>query len=45
MDGLRKIPENVPNKEILKKTLHKPLQISPIHLVNIKVLENIIMKC
>ena len=25
MDGLRKIPDNVPNQEILKKNLHKPL--------------------
>jgi len=25
MDGLRKIPDNVPNKEILEKNLHKPL--------------------
>ena len=24
MDGLRKIPENIPNKEILNDNLHKP---------------------
>ena len=29
MDGLRKIPENVPNQEILKKNLHKPLTSVP----------------
>ena len=29
MDGLRKIPDNVPNKEILKKNLHKPLTNIP----------------
>ncbi len=25
MDGLRKIPDNIPNQEILKQNLHKPL--------------------
>jgi len=29
MDGLRKIPDNVPNKEILEKNLHKPLTAVP----------------
>ena len=29
MDGLRKVPENVPNKEILEKNLHKPLTSVP----------------
>ena len=29
MDGLRKIPENVPNKKILEKNLHKPLTSIP----------------
>ena len=29
MDGLRKIPDNVPQKEKLKKYLHKPLTIVP----------------
>jgi len=29
MDGLRKIPDNVPNPEILKKNLHKPLTAIP----------------
>ncbi len=29
MDGLRKVPENIPNKEILKNNLHKPLTIIP----------------
>ena len=29
MDGLRKVPENIPNKEVLKKNLHKPLTSIP----------------
>ena len=29
MDGLRKIPENVPNSDLLKKNLHKPLTSIP----------------
>ena len=29
LDGLRKIPDNVPNKDILKKNLHKPLTDIP----------------
>ena len=29
MDGLRKIPENIPNKDILEKNLHKPLTSVP----------------
>ena len=29
MDGLRKIPDNVPNKEILEQNLHKPLSSVP----------------
>ena len=29
MDGLRKIPENIPNEEILKKNLGKPLTSIP----------------
>ena len=29
MDGLRKVPENIPNKEILEKNLHKPLTSVP----------------
>jgi len=29
MDGLRKIPDNIPNKEILEKNLHKPLTKIP----------------
>ena len=24
MDGFRKVPENVPNQELLKSNLHKP---------------------
>ena len=29
MDGLRKVPDNVPNNEILKKNLGKPLTAIP----------------
>jgi len=29
MDGLRKVPENVPNKDLLEKNLHKPLTQVP----------------
>jgi len=29
MDGLRKVPDNVPQKEILEKNLHKPLTQVP----------------
>jgi len=29
MDGLRKVPENIPNKDLLKNSLHKPLTIVP----------------
>ena len=29
MDGLRKIPDNVPNQQQLKKNLHKPLTSVP----------------
>ena len=29
MDGLRKVPDNVPNQEILNENLHKPLTTIP----------------
>jgi len=29
MDGLRKVPDNIPNKEILEENLHKPLTSIP----------------
>jgi len=29
MDGLRKVPDNIPSKEILEKNLHKPLTSVP----------------
>ena len=29
MDGLRKVPDNVPNKELLEENLHKPLTQVP----------------
>ena len=45
MDGLRKVPENIPNDQILKENLGKPLTSILILLKNIKVSVNIIMKC
>ena len=32
MDGLRKVPDNVPQKDLLEKNLHKPLTLSLIHI-------------
>ncbi len=32
MDGLRKVPDNVPKKEILNSNLHKPLKTTPLSL-------------
>ena len=29
MDGLRKVPDNVPNQELLQQNLHKPLTQVP----------------
>ena len=29
MDGLRKVPENIPNRDLLEKNLHKPLTVVP----------------
>ena len=29
MDGLRKVPENIPNKDLLKNNLHKPITVVP----------------
>ena len=29
MDGLRKVPDNVPQRELLEKNLHKPLTQVP----------------
>ena len=45
MDGLRKIPENVPQKELLEKIYISHLLKSQIHLTNLIVLESITMKC
>ena len=46
MDGLRKVPDNVPNQELLKRNLYKPLtQVLKTHFKNFQVLESTIMKC
>ena len=44
MDGLRKVPDNIPNDEVLKK-FGKALTQFLILLISIVALENIIMKC
>ena len=38
MDGLRKVPDNVPNQELLQQHLHMPLTEVPIRSVPTKVL-------
>ena len=45
MDGLRKVPDNIPNDKVLKDNLGKPLQIFQILLKNIIVSVNTIMRC
>jgi lysyl-tRNA synthetase class I len=45
MDGLRKVPDNIPNDQVLKDNLGKPLTIFQIHLKNLIVLVSIIMRC
>ena len=42
---LRKVPDNIPNDEILKKNLGKPFTSIPDPFKNLKVLVSIIMKC
>ena len=45
MDGLRKVPDNIPNDQILKQNIGKPLTSIPDPFKNIIVLVNIIMRC
>ena len=45
MDGLRKVPENIPNSKILHDNLENPLPVYLIHLKSIKVLESTIIIC
>ena len=42
MDGFRKIPENVPNKDLLEKFIEHPLTVFLILLKNLIVLVIII---
>ena len=42
MDGLRKVPDNIPNSEILKENLGKPLTSIPDPSKNLIVLGNTI---
>ena len=41
MDGLRKVPDNIPNTKILKENLNKPLTSVPDPFGKFKVLGNI----
>ena len=45
MDGLRKVPDNIPKKEILEKIYTSHLLVFLILLKNIQVLVSIITKC
>ncbi len=45
MDGLRKVPDNIPNDKILHDISESHSQMFLILLKSIKVLENIIIKC
>ena len=45
MDGLRKVPDNVPNQELLNDNLHKPLTQVPDPFENLVALVSITMKC
>ena len=44
MDGLRKVPDNIPNDEILKN-LGKPLTSIPDPFNKFESFENTIMRC
>ena len=45
MDGLRKVPENIPNSDLLEKNLNKPLTAVPDPFENFQVLVNITTQC
>ena len=45
MDGLRKVPDNIPNSAVLKKTLENLLLLFQILLKNFKVLLSTITQC
>ena len=45
MDGLRKVPDNVPQKDLLEKIYINPLQKFLTLLVSLIASVNIIMKC
>jgi lysyl-tRNA synthetase class 1 len=46
MDGLRKVPDNIPNDKVLKDNLRKTSnRLFQTHLRNLIVLVSIIMKC
>ena len=44
MDGLRKVPQNIPNQEIVEKNLDKPLSSIPDPFEKFDSFLNIIMK-
>ena len=43
MDGLRKVPQNIPNQNLIKENLEKPLSLFLIHLENLRVFQSIII--
>ena len=45
MDGLRKVPENIPNDKVLHENLGKPLTSIPDPFKKFDSTENIITKC
>ena len=45
MDGLRKVPENIPNEEVLEKNLGKPLTSIPDPFKKFNSFGNTTMKC
>ena len=45
MDGLRKVPQNIPNQNLIKENLDKPLSSIPDPLENLRVFLTIIIIC
>ena len=45
MDGLRKVPDNIPNDQVLKDNLGKPLTNIPDPFKSLIALVSITMRC
>ena len=45
MDGLRKVPDNIPNDQVLKDNIGKPLTNIPDPFKKFNSLESTTMKC